>query len=348
VGRRRQDVLTIRLRQVILIAGCAALLAPAASSAAVPEAMDFAQPLGGVERSAGAHDHETYRSQVLEAPAPFDLAGLEGELREAELRGRDHGGTWTEWTETANGDPVWFGGMDELQVRTHGWRPSGRVFYVSVTEEAPQATERGDGGKPNVISRRRWGADKENGGCKPRQRAEYGRVKAASVHHTVSAVNYSEREASGMVLGICRFHRNSNGWNDIGYNALVDRFGNIYEGRGGGLGRPVVGAQAQGVNAQTTGVAVLGTHTSDPVSENAFKALVKWFVWKLPHHGLDGTGKARMVSAGGETARYPEGDKFKVLRIIGHRVTNFTSCPGDALKRQLPELRDKVVRKIRR
>ncbi len=149
-----------------------------------------------------------------------------------------------------------------------------------------------------------------------------------------------------MILGICRFHRNSNGWNDIGYNALVDRFGNIYEGRGGGLGRAVIGAHAQSVNAQTTGVAVLGTHTEDPVSKQAMRGLVKWLAWKLPKHGLDGTGKARMVSAGGETARYPEGEKFKTLRIIGHRVTNLTACPGDALAGQLSQLRKKVIRKI--
>ena len=233
-------------------------------------------------------------------------------MREAEFRGRVKDGAWTDWTESANGDPVWFGGMDELQIRTHGWRPEGRVHYVSVPETSPQVSERARaGGMPNVISRRQWGANKKRGGCKPSQDAEYGKVKAASVHHTVSATNYSESEAAGLILGICRFHRNSNGWNDVGYNAFVDRFGNIYEGRAGGLSRAVIGAQAQGVNAQTTGVALLGTHTSTPISDQARKGLVKWLTWKLPEHGLDGTGKARMVSAGGETARYPQGERIQ-------------------------------------
>ena len=109
---------------------------------------------------------------MLEAPARFDLAGLEGEMREAELRGRVEGGAWTDWAETANGDPVWFGGMDELQVRTHGWKPAGRVHYVSVTEATSRepAARAGGGAMPNVISRRQWGANKKQGGCKPRKR----------------------------------------------------------------------------------------------------------------------------------------------------------------------------------
>jgi len=285
---------------------------------------------------------------VLKAPARFDLAGLGGETRETDLRARIKGGEWTDWTVTANGDPVWFGGMDELQIRTHGWKPSGSVSYVKVTEGGMTETAalRGGGGKPNVISRRQWGANKKSGGCKPRRNPDYGKVKAASVHHTVSAVNYSESEAKGLVLGICRFHRNSNGWDDIGYSTLVDRFGNIYEGRAGGLGRAVVGAHTQGVNAQTTGVAVLGTHSSNPVSRAGLSGVAKWLAWKLPEHGLNANGRVRLKSAGGDTARYPAGTRFRVQRIFGHKKSNFTECPGNALSGQLPKLRDKVARKI--
>ena len=67
-----------------------------------------------------------------------------------------------------------------------------------------------------------------------------------------------------MVLGICRFHRNSNGWDDVGYNFLVDKYGQVFEGRAGGIDQPVVGAQAQGFNSDSTGVANLGTYTDVP------------------------------------------------------------------------------------
>jgi uncharacterized protein with LGFP repeats len=100
------------------------------------------------------------------------------------------------------------------------------------------------------------------------------------------------------------------------------------------------------VNDQSTGVAVLGTHSDQEVSNAALGGLANWLAWKLPQHGLDTTGKAQMISRGGETAIHPEGDRFRTQRIFGHRKTNHTECPGDALFGQLSELRDKVQRKI--
>ena len=149
-----------------------------------------------------------------------------------------------------------------------------------------------------------------------------------------------------MVLAICRFHRNSNGWNDIGYNALVDRFGNIYAGRDGGLGRAVIGAHAQGFNAQTTGVAVIGTHTRRKISKPAMRGVARWLAWKLPEHGHDTTGKARMISAGGDASRYPAGETDQ--NPADHRppAGRLDGCPGDALYRQLGNLRNKVQRRI--
>ena len=163
------------------------------------------------------------------------------------------------------------------------------------------------------------------------------------MHHTVSLNDYSPEEAPGIVLAICRYHRNSNGWNDIGYQALVDKYGVLYEGRAGGLDKPVLGAHAQGYNAQSTGIASIGDNSSVGLSDTALDALAGYIRWKLTIHGQPLTGQTTLVSAGGATSRYPAGRRVRVPRVLGHRDTNSTACPGSALYSQLDDLRARVA-----
>ena len=72
-----------------------------------------------------------------------------------------------------------------------------------------------------------------------------------------------------MLRAIFAFHRYVNGWNDIGYNFVVDLYGRIFEARAGGIDEPVVGAHAGGYNYFSSGVAMLGSFMETPISAAA-------------------------------------------------------------------------------
>ena len=167
-------------------------------------------------------------------------------------------------------------------------------------------------------------------------------MQVAFVHHTVSAVDYLPEESAPIILGIARYHRDSNGWNDIGYNFLVDRYGVIFEGRAGGVEAAVVGAQAQGYNSHSTGIACLGTFTNLPLDGPAMESLARLIGWKLSLHGAPVLGQVTLESGGGASNRYPSGTPVTFERVSGHRDADSTSCPGEALYAQLPALRSRA------
>ena len=85
-----------------------------------------------------------------------------------------------------------------------------------------------------------------------------------------------------MLRAIYAFHRLVNGWNDIGYNFVIDRFGRTFEARAGGIDEAVVGAHAGGYNHASTGIAVLGSFSTAPISPAAYAAPGELLAWKLP------------------------------------------------------------------
>lgn len=316
------------------------------------------------------HEHEPrFITPVITAPHRFDLVGVAREMRHLEIRVRDRGGEWSEWVEQFEGTPIWVDGADEAQVRAH-FRPSGSLHFVNVSGDgggriANLLTDAREGinaaliaaarpfiaeaaaPKPKLIGRGAWGANREQGGCQPRGEPEYGEVRSAVIHHTVSANTYTKAEAASIVLGICRFHVYGNGWNDIGYQALVDRYGRLYAGRAGGVEAAVVGAQAQGFNAQTTAIASIGTHTTVKLNRKARAAVIRYLAWKLSLHGaVPATASVELTSAGGSASRYPAGQKIYPYRVIGHRDLGLTECPGNKLVAQIAGIRKFVQKRI--
>src|SRR5215212_9048778 len=319
------------MKLLVSAAALFCLLAPVSSALAALPAADF-------ERGAPGR-----ASARIVAPRPFNLVGLKWRGSAAPhvaLRVRRHSG-WSRWKAlgvhgSGGSDPAWVGRARVVQYRLSRRVPGLRLHFVSVPEPTVSARARQTTDTPfPYVTREQWSADQ----CPPRTAPEYGVVKAVAVHHTVSLNDYTPKEAPQIVLAICRYHRNSNGWNDIGYNALVDKYGTIYEGRAGGLDQAVVGAQAQGFNSQTAGIANIGDYSSVGASQESLSATATYIRWKLGVHGQPLSGPVTLTSAGGSESRYPAGSRVTLERGSGHRDTGKTACPGDALYDQLDDIR---------
>jgi hypothetical protein len=342
-----------RALPVAAAALCAAAVWPAAGAAA-PHARDFtaAVPVSA-GAAAAAVGRESITTPPLRAPHAFDLLGFRWRApahAALHVRVREGHGGWSRWTvagdAAAHGaprasDPVWTGRSRVYQVRTSRPLAGLRAHFVRVPRRhlaatvasARRITARG---APHIIPRSAWDPDHD---CDPTHSAGYGRVDMAFVHHTVNANDYGPDDSAGIVLAMCRYHERSNGWWDLGYNFVVDRYGQIFEGRAGGVTRAVVGAQAQGYNSVSTGVANIGTFTTEGQTAAGLRAVGKLIGWKLTLHGVPVEGRLTEVSGGGPLNSYPSGTRVRFHRISGHRDGDATECPGDALYGQLPQIR---------
>ncbi len=300
------------------------------------------------------------------APAALELrfAGPEGRWsRWVSAAQHGHGPDARPSSQSVTGDPVWTGGTVTVQLRAGRALRDVRLQLVDVSSgrgarrEALLAGPRAQAaalpllstslaagaGQPPIIARRAWA----RGVARPRVAPGYGAVEMAFVHHTENPNGYSAGEVPAMLRAIYAFHRYVNGWNDIGYNFVLDRFGRIFEARAGGIDEPVVGAQAGGYNLVSTGVAVLGSFSDVRISPAARGALERLLAWKLSLHGVAAVGSVtvRVNPAGARYSRFPAGAHVALAHIAGHRDGDATDCPGNALYRQLPRIR-RVVRQL--
>ncbi len=179
--------------------------------------------------------------------------------------------------------------------------------------------------KPKIYSRAQWGANER---LRDKGSLRYFEVHAGFVHHTVNANGYTRAEVPGILRSIYAYHTQSRGWSDVGYNFLVDRFGRIWEGRYGGVDRPVVGAHTLGYNDWSFAMSAIGNFDIARPSSAMVQAYGALFAWKLSLHGIDASSTRQVV--GPRT--------FKAIN--GHRDAGSTACPGRYLYAKLPRIRE--------
>ncbi|MFI0543712.1 peptidoglycan recognition protein [Streptomyces sp. WSLK1-3] len=210
----------------------------------------------------------------------------------------------------------------------------------SPTPSAPASTVP----EPPIVSRADWGADES---LSPDPSEYNADVKAVFVHHTAGSNDYTCAESASIVRAVYAYHTapapNGNGWNDLGYNFLVDKCGTIFEGRKGGVDQPVLGAHTYGWNRESTGIAVIGEYTAAGASNAALTSVARIAAWKLGQYGVapDSTVQLKAGATQKNLAgtSFTAGESYTFNRISGHRDGYATECPGTSLYGQLPTIR---------
>ncbi|HET6937574.1 MAG TPA: N-acetylmuramoyl-L-alanine amidase [Nocardioides sp.] len=187
---------------------------------------------------------------------------------------------------------------------------------------------------PLIYSRAQWGADESWRDGPPRYNST---ILQAHIHHSASGNGYSQAEVPALIRSFYKYHTHSLGWSDIAYNFLVDSFGSIWEGRYGGIDRPVRGAHTLGFNASSTGICVIGNLDTAQPTQATLSSLAAVAGWKLSLYGRDPMGWTQVKSEGSD--KFPSGKVVTLPVIDGHRDTNDTACPGGNLYAQLGNLR---------
>jgi uncharacterized protein with LGFP repeats len=194
---------------------------------------------------------------------------------------------------------------------------------------------------PQIIDRAGWGADEAMRCPNP----QYDRViRAGIVHHTAGSNDYAPQDSAGIIRSIYAYHTLTLGWCDIAYNALVDKYGQVFEGRAGGITRPVEGAHTGGFNRDTWGVAMLGNFDQAEPTQIQLENTGRLLGWRLGLDHIDPKGTVVLASAGTSFSKFPFGATPALPTIFTHRDVGITECPGNAAYAAMGQIRDIAAR----
>src|SRR5246127_3509396 len=162
------------------------------------------------------------------------------------------------------------------------------------------------GGAPgqaaNIISRAQWGADES---IRSRAPMYDNGIKSGIVHHTAGINDYAREDSAAIVRSIYAYHTRNLGWSDIAYNALVDKYGQVFEGRSGGMARSVRGTHTGGFNRNTWAVCMIGEFDAVDPTPVQVHTVGRLLGWRLAMDGIDPHGSVALTSGGGPGTRFP-------------------------------------------
>lgn len=150
------------------------------------------------------------------------------------------------------------------------------------------------------------------------------------VHH--SAGFNTSNDFAAVVAYYWDLHVNTNGWDDIGYNWLIDPNGVIYEGRGDGIR----GAHFSCMNENTTGICMIGNFQNQAPTSASISELKNLIAWEACDKNILPN-----------TLGYHNSSQLNLEHISGHKDGNNasvgcpsgTACPGTFLYNELQNIR---------
>jgi hypothetical protein len=177
---------------------------------------------------------------------------------------------------------------------------------------------------PYIYNRAQWGCPQPYGS---EWTPEYEPLNRVIIHHTATTFS---GDTFAAVRAIWQYHTHTNGWGDIGYNYLVDPWGNMVQGRyydyseAERLHGDVIGGHAYGNNRGTTGISVLGDYTSQSPTNDVLYSVARLASYKSALYGFNPADNNPSFGQ----------------QLVGHRDVYQTSCPGQKLYDKLQTIRD--------
>ena len=140
--------------------------------------------------------------------------------------------------------------------------------------------------RPAFVSRKDWGCPQSE----HVNSRSLTNVTHLIIHH--SAGSTTSNDFAAVVLSYWDYHVNSNGWDDIGYNWLVDPNGVLYKGRAwkSETEENVMGAHNSGKNSNTAGICFIGNYVSSIPSDLGLNKIAELSAFLCDKYGIDPLG----------------------------------------------------------